>query len=317
MYFHTGRHAFVFEPFQRPFDLASYFGDIRTTQRGDGDAQCPPAVVPQLVADRIFVPFGNGGDVAEPQLVVLMSLQQQAADVLRCAVTVVHGYAQPGTAAFVVSGVHGFVLSVQGGEDLCRMYPEVGEFVFVELYVNALRPLAVDVHLRDAFDFHHLLFHEFGVPCGLCVGIAVEGHGVEHAEYVAEIVHYHGYGGSFGQLRLYVGHFAAENVPALFRLFVRDECGERYVYQGHVVHRAARHLADVLHRPNALLQHIRHFEFHLMGGGSRIDRDHGGLFHLDFGVFELAHVVIGEDAAYRQYGDEEVYQLPVVECPVS
>ena len=54
-----------------------------------------------------------------------------------------------------------------------------------------------------------------------------------------------------------------------------------------------------------------------MGGGSRIDRDHGGLFHLDFGVFELAHVVIGEDAAYRQYGDEEVYQLPVGERPVS
>ena len=166
------------------------------------EMEMPSALRPsyrRLVADRIFIPFGNGGDVAEPQLVVLMSLQQQAADVLRRAVTVVHGYAQPGTAAFVVSGVHGFVLSVQGGEDLCRMYPEVGEFVFVELYVDALRPLAVDVHLRDAFDFHHLLFHEFGIPCGLCVGIAVEGHGVEHAEYVAEIVHYHGYGGSFGQ----------------------------------------------------------------------------------------------------------------------
>ncbi len=54
VYLHTGRHTFVFEPFQRPFDLASYFGDIRTAQRGDGDAQCPPAVVPQARCGQDF-----------------------------------------------------------------------------------------------------------------------------------------------------------------------------------------------------------------------------------------------------------------------
>ena len=88
---------------------------------------------------RIFVPFGNGGDVAEPQLVVLMSLQQQAADVLRCAVTVVHGYAQPGTAAFVVSGVHGFVLSVQGGERPLPDVPRGWRVCLRRALCNALR----------------------------------------------------------------------------------------------------------------------------------------------------------------------------------
>ena len=166
--------------------------------------------------------------------------------------------------------------------------------------------------------FHHLLFSRVRRTVRPLRRYSRRVCGVEHAEYVAEIVHYHGYGGSFWAAppvrRPLCGGECPSTVPSLS--FVTSVESDTFIRDMSFIERLVTSPMS-FYRPNAFLQHIRHFEFHLMGGGSRIDRDHGGLFHLDFRGLRACSCRNSEDAAYRQYGDEEVSASPLSERPVS
>ena len=317
MALHACGQAAFFQLRQLLFYGSAHFHDVRTAGSCDEDSLRPFAVEEQFVAGRFFVSFLDAGDVAHAELVVVMPLYQHAAYVFHCPELVADGDADAVVAIVVVAAVGGLVLSVQGGEDFGGLYAEVCHTVLQQGDVDAFGTFAVQFHPFHARHIAYFALDKLCIVGQLPVGQSVTGQCVEHSVYIAEVVFHDGGARSVRQQGAGVAHLAAQHVPALLHFIVRGNGGEFYLYQGEVVVRVAFHIIYIAHAADALLQHIRHFQLYLVGGCPRIGGYHHGEFHFYFRVFQFAHLVAGEDAAYKQDGHQEVNQIAVFECPFA
>ena len=64
-------------------------------------------------------------------------------------------------------------------------------------------------------------------------------------------------------------------------------------------------------------EHVRYFQFYLVGGSTRIGGDYHGKLYFYFGVFQLAHLIAGVGSAEQQNRYQEINQIPVTECPFA
>ena len=88
-----------------------------------------------------------------------------------------------------------------------------------------------------------------------------------------------------------VVHLPAKHIPALLDIIVAHCAQQFYLYDGKVIVGVAFHIIYIAHGADALFQYVRHFQFHLMGGCSRISSYNHGEFHLYLRIFQLTHVI--------------------------
>ncbi len=192
-------------------------------------------VIEHFIACGVFVVFLYAGDVAQAELVVVVSLNQHLSDVVYGFELVVYRDADTAVAVFIISCIGGLVLAVQGCQYLGRFYTEVCHAVLQQGDVDTFGTLAVEFHTVHTFQFVHLPFHQFGIVGQFTVGQSVAGQGIEHAIYVSEVILDCRGGGSLGEQGAGIAHFAAQHVPALFHVVVRHGAQQFYLYQGQVV----------------------------------------------------------------------------------
>ena len=291
MVFHTCRQAAAFQLFQHSVYGFSDFDDVRTAGSGYQYAHCALAVVEQLVACRVLVAFLYLCDVAQAQLVVVMPLDKHVADVFHGFELVVDRHTDAVVTVFVVTGIGGLVLSVQGGKHFGRFHAQIGHAILKQGDVDAFHALAVEFHAVYSLQIAGFTLDEFGIVGQFTVGQSVARQGIEHAVNIAEIIFYDRGACAFGKRGAGIVYFPAEHVPALLHIVVADGTKQFYLYQGEVVVRIALYIIYVAHGADVLFQYVRHFQFYLMGRSSRIGGDHHSQFHFYFRVFQLTHFV--------------------------
>ena len=282
---YTGGQAVFFQLRQFLLYGGADFYNIRSAGGRDKNALRPFAVEEQFVAGRFFVSFFDTGNVAHTELVVVMSLNQHIAYVFYRLEFIADSDADAVVSVVVITAVCSLVLSVQGSENFGRFHAEVCHAVLQQGDVDTFGTFAVQLHSVYVFHVTDFPLDEFGIVRQFTVGQSVACQCIEHSVHIAEIIFDDRGTRSVGKQGASVVYLAAQHVPALLHLFIPGGSGQFYLYQRKVVVRVAFHIVYVSHAADALFQHIRHFQFHLVGGCSRICGHHHGKFHFNFRVF--------------------------------
>ena len=174
------------------------------------------------------------GNILEPQLVVLVSLDDHISDLLRRPELVAHGHPYPVVAVVVVSSIVDVVLAVQGREDFSRCYPEGGHPVGPYAYVDAFLPFSVDVDPGHAREVANLALQETGIVGKLILSESVPGEGEHHSVNQSEIVLHH-YRHAGRKAFPGVADLPSEEIPALFHIIVISGALQCYFNESQVV----------------------------------------------------------------------------------
>ena len=174
------------------------------------------------------------GNILEPQLVVLVSLDDHISDLLRRPELVAHGHPYPVVAVVVVSSIVDVVLAVQGREDFSRCYPEGGHPVGPYAYVDAFLPFSVDVDPGHAREVADLALQETGIVGKLILPESVPGEGEHHSVNQSEIVLHH-YRHAGRKAFPGVADLPSEEIPALFHIIVISGALQCYFNESQVV----------------------------------------------------------------------------------
>ena len=229
MNLYPGRQPVLLQLFHLTVHCHTDLHDVGITGSGNQDAHSPLSIAEHLVADRRFVPLLDAGDIAQAQLVVVMSLNQQVANVVHCFELVRHVDAYPVLAVVVISAIDRLVLSVQRGQHLGRFHAQIGHTVLQQRDIDAIRTFAIQVDALHSFQVVHLPFDQFGIVSQFTVVHAVTCQGIEHAEHIAKVVLHHRAAGPFGQHG--VSHLSSQQVPALLHLLVLRRGGQLHLNQ--------------------------------------------------------------------------------------
>ena len=103
----------------------------------------------------------------------------------------------------------------------------------------------------------------------------------------------------------------------LFHVVILDGRQQFDLDQGQIIERIAFDVIYIVHLTNALFEHIRHFQFHLVCRSSRIDSCHHRQLHLDFRIFQLTHLIAGQSSACQQNRNQKIDQVPVLKSPFA
>ena len=308
------REALGLQLGQTAFHLGPDLDDVAARSRCDGDAERTLALVGHLVAHGFGVAVLHARDVAQPQLVVLVPLDDHALDLLHGAELVGDSHADAVGPVVVISGIVDVVLPVERRQRLGRTDAEHRHLFGQDRNVDALLAFAVDLDTRHTVQIAQLAFEQAGIIRQLPLRKTVARERIEHSVDQSEVV-LHDDRRSRRQSPLDVGSLAAQHVPALFDVGVAHRAFQLHLQNRQIVERRAGHALHLAHGADVLLQRIGHLQLHFMRRSAGARRyDHRQL-DLDFGVFELRHVVGRKDAADQKDGDDEIDELPIGESP--
>ena len=107
--------AFDFQLLQFLFHLMPHFDNVGIRRSGHHYSYRTLTVIKQFVAGRIFIIFLNTGNVTQPQLIGIMSLNQHTTDILHRLKLVTDCHPDTIIAIIIVTSISRLVLSVQCG----------------------------------------------------------------------------------------------------------------------------------------------------------------------------------------------------------
>ena len=218
MILHSDRHLRL-QLFHLGIDHLTYLGDVRAGDSRDGDSQRLLTIVGHRIADRFIIVEGDRGDIVQTELILLMSLNDEGADVVHRGRTIAHRDADAVVAIIEITAIDRFRLAIQRVDDLQRRDTQVGHSVTTQGDVDTLIALAIDIDTRDTIDVGNLTFHELGIVGQLLVTHAITRDGIEHTEHIAKVVsHLYRTYACRQRDRTYL---AAHDVPMLFQGIVR------------------------------------------------------------------------------------------------
>ena len=255
-------------------------------------------------------------NVAQPQLIVLVPLNDHALDLLHGAKLIGHGHPNTIRPVVVVTGIVDIVLSVERRQRLGRTYAEHRHLLGQNRDIDALLAFAVNLDARHAVQIAQFAFQQTGVIRQLPFRETVARQRVQHAVNQSEIV-LHDNRSSRRQPPLYVGGLAAEHIPALLDVGVAHRALQLHLQNRKIVERRTDHVIHLADGADVLFQRIGYLQLHLMGRCAGTRRHDHCQLDLDLGVFELAHVIGRENAADQKDGDDEIDELLIAESPFS
>ena len=191
--------AFGLDAGELLFHFRAHLDDVGTAGGGDQDTDGALSVVEHFIAGGIFVALFDPGNITETQLVVVVSLDEHVADVVHTVELVADVDPYAHVTMVEVTGIGGFVLSVEGGQHFGGLDAQIGHTVLEQGDVDAFGALAVEFHAFHAFDVVDFPFGQFGIVRQLAIVEAVAGKGIEHAVHIAEIVLNNGSAAPFGK----------------------------------------------------------------------------------------------------------------------
>ena len=127
--FHSCRQAFGFQLFKFLLHPFADFDNIGIGRGGNHDSHGTLTIIEQFVAGGVFVVFFNAGDVAQTQLVGIVSLNQHTSDVFHRLEFIADRDPDTAVTVVVIAGIGCFILSVQGGKHFGRFHTQVGHSV--------------------------------------------------------------------------------------------------------------------------------------------------------------------------------------------
>ena len=182
------REALGLQLGQTAFHLGPDLDDVAARSRRDGDAERTLPLVGHLVAHGFGVAVLHARDVAQPQLVVLVPLDDHALDLLHGAELVGDGHADAVGPVVVISGIVDVVLPVERRQRLGRTDAEHRHLFGQDRNVDALFAFAVDLDTRHTVQIAQLAFEQAGIIRQLPLRKTVARERIEHSVDQSEVV---------------------------------------------------------------------------------------------------------------------------------
>ena len=197
----------------------------------------------------------HGGDVAQPQLVVFVPLDDHAFDLLHGPELVGDGHPDPVGTVVVIARIIGIVLSVERRQHLGRRDAERGHLLREHRNVDALLPFAVNRDAGHALQIADLAADELGVVREPAFGQSVARQSVEHAVDQSEVV-LHLHRSALRQSRPRVADLAAQHVPRLLYVGVGNRAFQLHLDQRQIVVRPTGYVVHLADRADALFESV-------------------------------------------------------------
>ena len=229
-------------------DNLTQLGYVGSSLHRHGKAQCPSSVIAKLVACGLFISYGNVPNIFQAQLIFLMSLNQQVRNIVDRLISIVNGYPQAIAAALEITGINGFILSVERSQHFGRMHAQIGHLILINLNIDTLRTASIHFYAAYIGNILKLAFQHLRIIVEFLFGITVARYGVKHTEYVAEIIHHQRRTRSVGQFALHVADTATQDVPILVDLFILYGTLQFDGDLRHIVERTRFNRFDTFHR---------------------------------------------------------------------
>ena len=176
-----------------------HFHDVRTTGSGYQNAQCTLTVIVHFVTDRLFIAFLYLCDVAQTQLVVIMSLNKHFAYIFYRLEFIIDSHTDPIVTIVIIAGIGSLVLTVQGSKNFSRLYTQICHTILQQRDIDALRTLSIQIYPVYPFQFADFTLNQFGIVRQLTIRQTITGQSVKHTVHIPEVVFYNGSTDSFGQ----------------------------------------------------------------------------------------------------------------------
>ena len=257
----------------------SHIGHDGVFLQGQADGQCRFPVYKETVPLR----FGVGAfylcHIFQPDLFSLRSTDEQVADVGFIGYGTAHMELYPVVLVQVAAGIHCLSGTLQAHHDLGRDDAVACNLFFRQGDVDDFVPVAADEDAFHTFHSQQLPSDQFGIFVQFRIRISVASEGVENAVYIHHVVHYNRVVTSLGKFGAAVVYFPSQQVEMLLQVFFQDSHLKFHGKGSHSVLTLRLDFLDVGEGTEFFLHHLRYFQLHLVGIGTRIRNDDHGLFH--------------------------------------